>query len=217
MNQLGKNSVSGELLRSYVERIEKLDADKESIADDRKAVFADAKANGFIPSGLRNVLSLRKLKPSDRAEAETLRDMYLHALGMDSEPPLFKHVGLMSVDVTAKDQVIEAMKKFVPANGSITIEAGGVPVRLTRDKDGNVAVTEVVEKPMSAPEPGTPRQARPKPDLPEVDASGAEALGRQAFRDDIAIIQNPFPFGDERRARWDKGWREESGSDGMDD
>jgi hypothetical protein len=110
------------------------------------------------------------------------------------------------------------MKKFVPANGSIEVEAGGGPkVRLTRDKDGNVAITEVVEKPVQSGDANqktvTPRAA--KPDVPAVDADGAEALGRDAFNADVAIINNPFPFGDARRARWDKGWRTESGGDGM--
>jgi hypothetical protein len=48
-----------------------------------------------------------------------------------------------------------------------------------------------------------------------VDGYGAELLGREAFKADEPIIKNPFPFGDERRPRWDEGWRKESGTDGM--
>lgn len=55
----------------------------------------------------------------------------------------------------------------------------------------------------------------PKADVPDVDPDGAEALGRQAFKDNEPIIANPFPFGDGRRGRWDSGWRKESGTDGM--
>lgn len=215
ITSVGKNSASGWLLAGFIERIENIRAQKKQLGDDEGAVMADAKAQGFVPSGLRNVLKLRAMKPSDRAEAETLRDMYLHALGMDSEPPLFRAVGLMSVDIAAKDAVIDAMKKFVPANGSITIESGGKPVKLTRDIDGNIAVTEIVEKPVAqAPSPGKPG-ARAKPDVPDVNETGAESLGRAAFRDDVPIISNPFPYGDPRRAHWDRGWRDESGGDGM--
>lgn len=40
-------------------------------------------------------------------------------------------------------------------------------------------------------------------------------LGAQAFKDNVAIVKNPFPFGDGRRPRWDEGWRRASGTDGM--
>lgn len=214
---VGKNTVSGEKLRGFVERIERLDEERASLQADKNEVMASAKAAGFVPAGIRNILRVRKMKPSDREEAENLLDMYMHALGMNSEGPLFRHVGLMSVDVTAKEQVIDAMKKFVPANGSITIAAGGASVRLTRDKDGNVTAADVVDKP-EPDEDDRPRQPpKVKADVPDVDADGAEALGRKAFKDDVPIIRNPFPFGDARRARWDAGWRAESGSDGMDD
>jgi hypothetical protein len=101
----------------------------------------------------------------------------------------------------------------VPMGGAITIEAGGLPIRIERASDGTVSVKEVVEKPApSGPEAKAPA---PKPEVPNVDGDAAEALGRQAFKDDVPIIKNPFPFGDTRRPRWDKGWRDESGTDGM--
>ena len=49
------------------------------------------------------------------------------------------------------------------------------------------------------------RDSRAPP--PEVDAAGAEALGRQDFRGDVPIVDNPFPFGDPRRRHWIEGWR----------
>lgn len=48
-----------------------------------------------------------------------------------------------------------------------------------------------------------------------VSAADAEELGRKAARDGKPVIDNPFPFNDPRRARFDEGWRKESGSDGM--
>lgn len=216
---MGKNSLSGELLRGFVERVENIEGQRKSLADDIGVVMAEAKKEGLVPNAIRHVIKLRKMKPSLRQEAETLIDSYLHSLGMATDTPLFRQVGLMNVDITARDQVIETMKKFVPANGSITVEAGGAPVRLTRDAEGNVTVTEVVEKPLgdAKPEAGKSRRGAPKPDVPDVDGDGAETLGRKAFKDDVPIINNPFPFGDARRARWDKGWRDEGGGDGMDD
>lgn len=213
---LGRNTVSGEALRGVIERVENIDLQKKQLTDDRGAVLAEAKASGFVPGAINAVVRLRKLKPSVRQEAETLLDSYLHAMGEATDTPLFRAVGLMKVDITSREQVIDAMKKFVPSSGSITIDAGGAPVRLTRDADGNVAVTEVVEKPVEMPKPGAaPKGAAPKAEVPDVDAAGAEMLGRKAFKGDIPIIKNPFPFGDPRRARFDEGWRRESGGDGM--
>lgn len=219
MNTVGKNTIAGELLRSHVERVENINAQIKQLGQDKAVVLAEAKASGLVPAGINYIVKKRKLKPSERAEAEALEDMYLHAMGMAADNPLFRAVGLMKVDITARESVIEAMKKFVPTNGSIEVEAGGGPkVRLTRDATGNVNVIEVVEKPIQQPEPSSTGKAKPsKPDVPDVDTDGAEQLGRAAFKSDVPIISNPFPFGDARRPRWDKGWRDEGGNDGMGD
>jgi uncharacterized protein (UPF0335 family) len=218
MNTMGRNTIGGELLRGYVERIERINEEIKALGKDKAVVMAEAKAANLIPAGVNFIVKKRKMKPSERAEAESLQDMYMHAMGMAVDNPLFRAVGLMKVDITARESVIEAMKQFVPVNGTIEVEAGGGPkVRLTRDKEGNVAVTEIVEKPAesrSPPSKGNPARA-PKPDAPDVDADGAEQLGGAAFTKDVPIIDNPFPFGDPRRARWDQGWRKKSGTDGM--
>lgn len=217
MNENLRNTVSGELLRGFVERVEAIDEQIAGLRDDKRVVLAEVQAAGLVPAGIRYIVKKRKMKPSERAEAEALEGMYLHAMGMAADNPLFRAAGLMSVDITAKESVIEAMKRFVPSNGSIVIEAGGAPVRLTRDAQGNVSVTEVIEKPVETKEPKAGKAPSAKAPVPDVDADGAERLGREAFRTDAAIITNPFPFGDPRRPRWDKGWRDESGSDGMGD
>lgn len=219
MNTMGKNTIAGELLRGFVERVENINADIKELQNDKAVVMAEAKAANLVPAGLTYIVKKRKMKPSERAESEALEDMYLHAMGMAADNPLFRAVGLMKVDIASRESVIEAMKKFVPVNGSIEVESGGGPkVRLTRDNLGNVSVSEVIEKPVPSPEAATAGKIKPaKPDIPNVDAEGAEALGRHAFVADVPIINNPFPFGDARRPRWDKGWRDEGGNDGMGD
>jgi len=219
MSAIGKNTIGSELLRGFVERVENINAQIKQLGQDKGVVLAEAKAANLIPAGINYIVKKRKMKPSERAESEALEDMYLHAMGMAADNPLFRAVGLMKVDITSRESVIEAMKKFVPTGGSIEVEAGGGPkVRLTRDKDGMVSVSEVIEKPMSQAAPASEgKGARVKPDVPNVDADGAEALGRQAYREDVPVIGNPFPFGDARRPRWDKGWRDEGGNDGMGD
>lgn len=78
--------VTGEHLRQYVERIERLEEDKKVIADDIKEVFAEAKANGFDVKIMRKVISLRKLDAADREEQDALLELYQQALGMIPAP-----------------------------------------------------------------------------------------------------------------------------------
>lgn len=70
-------------LRSYIDRIERLEEDKAGIASDIKDVFAEAKSNGFDNKAMREILKLRKMKANERTEAEYMLDLYKRALGMD--------------------------------------------------------------------------------------------------------------------------------------
>lgn len=218
---VGRNTAVGKELISIIERVESVMAAKQTMSDDITAILAEAKFRGFVPKAIRHVIKVRAMKPHDRQESEAIIATYMHAIGEESEAPLFRHVNQMAVDITSRDQVAEAMKRFVPSNGSIIIEAGGKGVKLTRDGDG-----EVTSRDLSAPWPDA-SGARPAPapapkrgskgpqETPDVDEDGAEALGAEAFKANEPVIRNPFPFGDPRRGRWDAGWRRESGSDGM--
>src|SRR5258706_5485375 len=170
---MGRNTIAGELLRGFVERVENIDGQMKALRDDKAVIMAEAKAANIIPAGVRYVVAKRKMTPSERAEDDSLKDMYLHAMGMAADNPLFRMVGLMKVDITSRESVIEAMKQFVPAGGSIEVDAGGGPkVRLSRAKDGNVSVTEVTEKPVeqSTGSSQSKKPARVKPDVPDVGA-----------------------------------------------
>jgi uncharacterized protein (UPF0335 family) len=74
--------VSGDQLRSVIERIEKLEEEKAALAADIREVFAEAKGNGFDIKALRQVLKIRKMEASEREEQEMVLDTYLRALGM---------------------------------------------------------------------------------------------------------------------------------------
>ena len=78
--------VSSERLRSFVERIERLEEEKTALMADIKEVYAEAKGTGFDVKTMRKVVSLRKMDESDRQEAEFLLDTYLSALGMIDRP-----------------------------------------------------------------------------------------------------------------------------------
>ena len=77
-------SLSSSQLKQYIERLERLDAEKAVISEDIREVFAEAKNNGYDIKILRKVLQLRKVSTSDRFEQEILLDSYLNALGMVS-------------------------------------------------------------------------------------------------------------------------------------
>jgi len=74
--------VARDQLRSIIERIERLEEEKKTIADDIKEVYGEAKANGFDTKTLRTVIRLRKQEEAERQEQEALLDLYMHALGM---------------------------------------------------------------------------------------------------------------------------------------
>ena len=70
-----------EKLRQLVARIEKLEEEKKSVADDIKETYGEAKALGFDSKVLRQVVRWRKQDRQEREEQEQVRDLYLHALG----------------------------------------------------------------------------------------------------------------------------------------
>ncbi len=74
--------ISAERLKSFLDRIEKLEEERKAISDDVRDVYSEAKGVGYDVKTMRKVVSLRKLDAADRAEQETLLDTYKHALGM---------------------------------------------------------------------------------------------------------------------------------------
>lgn len=70
-------------LRSIIERLERLEEDKQAILGDMKEVFAEAKGEGYDVKILRKVLRLRKQDKAKRQEEEAILDLYLSALGED--------------------------------------------------------------------------------------------------------------------------------------
>jgi uncharacterized protein (UPF0335 family) len=69
-------------LRSFVERIERLEEEKKALQSDIKDLFAEAKATGFDTKALRTVIKLRKQDATERRDQEAVLATYMHALGM---------------------------------------------------------------------------------------------------------------------------------------
>lgn len=69
-------------LRLLIERVERLEEEKKGIADDIRDVYAEAKAVGYDAAIMRQIVRLRKMKPDDRREMESILDLYKAALGI---------------------------------------------------------------------------------------------------------------------------------------
>jgi len=72
--------VAADRLRSFVERIERLEEEKATLAADIKEVYAEAKGTGFDIKTLRQIIKLRKLDQADRQEMEEMLELYKRAL-----------------------------------------------------------------------------------------------------------------------------------------
>jgi len=85
MNDESSNNtyrVTADELRSFIERIERLDAEKKDLAEAQKEIMAEAKSRGYDTKIIRKVVALRKREPDDIAEEEAVLEMYKEALGM---------------------------------------------------------------------------------------------------------------------------------------
>ena len=69
-------------LKAFVERVERLEEEKKTIADDIRDVYAEAKGSGFDVKALRAIVRLRKQDDNERREQEEILETYMLALGM---------------------------------------------------------------------------------------------------------------------------------------
>jgi uncharacterized protein (UPF0335 family) len=83
MSDLGHNSVAGDQLRLIIERIEKLEDEKQDIMEFIKSVYGEAKAVGFDTKIIKKLVALRKKDDDTRREEATLLDLYASAIGLD--------------------------------------------------------------------------------------------------------------------------------------
>ena len=84
MQKLVTGGVEAPKLRSYIERVERLEEEKKGLASDISDVMSEAKSNGFDVKAIRQILKLRKMKANERTEAEYMLELYKRALGMDN-------------------------------------------------------------------------------------------------------------------------------------
>ncbi len=75
--------IAGERLRQFIERVERLEEERGALGADIREVYAEAKAVGFEPKIMRQIVRLRRLETAELQEQEALLETYKHALGME--------------------------------------------------------------------------------------------------------------------------------------
>ncbi len=73
--------ISAQRLKSFIERIERLEEERKALGADIREVYSEAKSTGYDPKIMRQVVKLRKMDASDRQEQESLLQVYLDAVG----------------------------------------------------------------------------------------------------------------------------------------
>ena len=77
--------IGGEQLKSFIERIERLEEEKRVLGSDIKEVYTEAKGTGFEPKIMRQIIKIRRKDKGEVDEEESLLDLYKRALGMTPE------------------------------------------------------------------------------------------------------------------------------------
>ena len=191
---VGKGTTAGKELNGIISEIERVRDRKKQIGDQEKEIFAAAKAKGYDPKTIRRILTVRSQDTQQREQAEALFDSYMHAIGMAEDLPLFRAVGLMGVDVTIGEQVVEALSQLVPIAGEIVVKVGAARIRLYRDKDGQAHAEEAIESKPLDPRyesrvTGSSEPATVYPPSPRARGLSKEAIARIVERAEAAAAE----------------------------
>lgn len=184
----GTNGSAADHLRSFVDRIARLEEEKKAIATDIKDVYAEAIAMGFDRKALRTVVK-ESMETADqrsqREEIEAITDLYRGSLGMLDGTPLGQ-AARKRVSRPASDDDDDSGKEAGEGADGPEPEASDDP---DIDADGTLS-PEAIE--------------------------AARTEGETAAHAGRRVTENPFLADDPRRAAWDEGWCRAAGSDGMD-
>lgn len=85
MAGIGHNSFAKDALRSFIERIERMEEEQDALAADKREIYAEAKGVGFDTKIMRQVIRLRKMNKADYQEMEAMLDLYMTAVGLRSD------------------------------------------------------------------------------------------------------------------------------------
>ena len=84
---MSEESVAQDQLRAFVERIERMNEEKDAINEDLKEIYAEAKGNGFDTKVIKKIVADRAKDPASLSEFEAIYELYAEALGMKFATP----------------------------------------------------------------------------------------------------------------------------------
>lgn len=189
MNAIG--NVASERLRSFVDRIGRLEDEKDALAADVREIYSEAKGAGYDVPTIRQIVKDRHKDRRKIEEAQALLEIYRAALGHLDGTPLG--------DAARKRLAGEPPGKDPGKDDAKRDEGGGAA--------GGGADSHKPD--------GRSERAAADP-FPGVDLDAARKMGTDAAHDGTSVMNNPFPAADPRRAAWDEAWCRASGTDGMD-
>lgn len=85
VQDITSSGVAAGELRQFVERVERVNEERDALADDLRDIYAEAKGRGFDVKALKKIISMRRKSPTEREEEDAMVALYCDALGM--EPP----------------------------------------------------------------------------------------------------------------------------------
>lgn len=165
MTKTKAGPIVADRLKSFIERIERMEEEQAALASDKRDIYAEAKGVGYDIKTMRKVVALRKMDAADRAEQETLLDTYLHALGMVDRIEARAAAGESARQIAAAENVSKSTAHRVSQktrnaeNGTPTESCGGVESRHAREPDperhaGEGDTVESVKQPQPEVAPG---------------------------------------------------------------
>lgn len=190
------NGIGADRLRSFIERIERLQEEKAAIQADIKEVKAEAKGEGFDLKAINQILKERKMDPGDRQEFEAVCDLYRQALGMLGDTPLG--------EAAVEEAVRKARKDFLGAvakNDGDSITITGPDGRGTKiSNKGGKKVVEAVAKKGAEPVPGWLASARGI--VREAGAGKLDAMMKDAATATVTVKKSDTARGSVEKALW---------------
>ena len=76
------DAIQADQLRLFIERIERLEEEKQGMTDDIRDCYSEAKSQGYDAKIMRKIVALRKMETHDRQEMDAILDTYRTALGL---------------------------------------------------------------------------------------------------------------------------------------
>ncbi|MET0438257.1 MAG: GapR family DNA-binding domain-containing protein [Devosia sp.] len=201
-----EDSVAQDQIRAFIERIERMEAEKAAIASDIKEIYAEAKGNGFDTKILRKLVTIRKQDANERMEQEALLELYMGALGMielptedvyDGERERLNSIAaqLRAAPIKPKSDPLAALRAdpamaivapadITPKSNLQNVQSAQTEPRPTKAAGGDLTALAPNDGQVA---PTQPEAANEKPESSDIGASdpqrSVEAIRKDAFSD----------------------------------